>query len=119
MWYEHKEVTKKYEIEKNSDLNNVSNNVNDMRFNGSLPVNIQKDNIDMDSIVLNGFYTIVNPTNNSPFTSGAFGLIVVGNNGSVNVYCTQIACSFTTYGIKIRTKAGNSSWTAWKTLSMS
>lgn len=92
-----------------------------MMLDGSLPVNTQKVDIDMDNVTINGFYTIVNPTNNAPFTSGAFGLIVVGNNNkwnnNTNVYCVQVAFSFSTGGIKIRTKAGSSGWYLWKIIS--
>ena len=102
----------------NSNLMNVSNNINGMMLDGSLPANTQKGNVNMDTVTQNGFYTILNATNNSPF-GDAFGLIVVGNSSSnnTNVYCAQIAYQFGTGGMKIRTKAGSSGWTGWKSIS--
>lgn len=102
----------------NSNLINVSNNINGMMLDGSLPANTQKSNVNMDTVTQNGFYTILNATNNSPF-GDAFGLIVVGNSSSnnTNVYCAQIAYQFGTGGMKIRTKAGSSGWTDWKSIS--
>ena len=98
------------------NLANVNNNISDMTFDGSLLANTQKGSANMDNVIVNGFYTIVSATNNAPFT-GAFGLIVVGNNSSTNAYCSQTAYSFSTGSIKNRTKAGSSGWTVWKTIS--
>ena len=69
----------------------------------------------MDSMIINGFYTIVNVTNNSPFTS-AFGLIVVGNNYN---YIVQIACSFHTNSIKFRRLTASGGWDTWKSIQYS
>jgi len=70
----------------------------------------------MDSVIINGFYTIVHATNNAPFSTDGFSLIVVGNNYD---HIVQIACSFHSNSMKFRRCNNIIGWDTWKTVSAS
>lgn len=73
---------------------------------------------DLNDIIQNGFYTIVQAISNGPGWTNAFALIVVGNNSVVSPYVVQIAFHFSQTTIKARScNAGT--WSAWKTISIS
>lgn len=88
-----------------------------MRLQRKLIGNTQFEGQDENSIVTNGFYTIVSPSANGPFGSTAHSLIVIGNNAD---YTTQIAITFSTSTPRFAIRAmGGNSWSSWQEITLS
>lgn len=95
-----------------SAINQLNSDINSMRLQGKLIGNTQFEGQDENSIVTNGFYTIVSPSANGPFGLTAHSLIVIGNNAD---YTTQIAITFSTSTPRFAIRAmRDSSWSSWK-----
>lgn len=101
-------------------FNELNSNFENSTFMGNFIANKQINNVNIDEVVINGFYTVNNVSNGTPpFSShNIFGLLVSGNNSvspSDHIYTTQIVIRFSDTSMKIRScQAGN--WNPWKTI---